>query len=436
MSDQPVTTGLYLSPNMILKNPAYLETLKREIGLNLALINFTGELSDEVMKANPFDGSPPSDARIRSLLSHHIDGELCTQKLDSARSSIGPHVSPVFDEDGLREAIRQVHNLEIKVWLVGGGWTSSDFDVLMYCPGKDAVNTWYETLYVHMAKSYGVDGVDITHARYPMTSYPRGLFLCSCEDCAIAAGDLGYDMSSMVSDIHHSAQRLRTLDKDLLLEIARTKPGLWDLIQILGLRRGVLDWFCFRADLLRGNLIRFRNAVHAAAGKDFIFGTDTYPASLGMFVGHNQAAWSDFSDFASPLLSHVDIFPMMTLTKWAQFLMQNVSGISESAALEIIGQLVGYGSLEMPKTIGGYALGEPDCEFRNVPLEELVGLDMLKAKLFLPVETPSYPIIQGGGAPHEWPLEMVNRLKSLALDLGHNGVIYQGTSVLVDFEFR
>jgi hypothetical protein len=436
MSDQGSTTGLYLSPDVILKNPGYLETLREEIGLSLALINFTGELPAEVMQVNPFDGSPPTNQRIRELLCQHIDGDLCTPKFDSAQRSIGPHVSPEFDENGLRDAIKQAHDLEMKVWLVGGGWTSSDFDVLMYCPGKDSVNAWYEALYVHMAANYGADGVDITHARYPMTSYPRGLFLCACEDCALAASALGYDMPSMISDLKEAAQTLKTMNGEHLLELSRTNPGLADLIQILGLRRGVLDWFCFRADLIGRNLKRFRSAVHGAAGEDFIFGTDTYPASLAMFVGHNQAAWSDFSDFASPLLSHVDIFPMMTLTKWVEYLKENASGFSESAALEVICQLVGYGSLQMPNAIEDFALGEPDCEYRNIPLEELVGLDMLKAKLFLPEEVPSYPIIQGGGAPHQWPTESVTHLKTLALELGHDGVIYQGTNTLVDYELK
>jgi hypothetical protein len=436
LSEQESTTGLYLSPEIILENPGYLETLQKEIGLNLALINFTGELPEEVTKVNPFDGSPPSDGRIRELLCHHIDGELCTQTFTSAKRSLGPHVSPEFNEKGLREAIKQAHDLNMKVWLVGGGWTSSDFDVLMYCPGKEEVNAWYEALYVHMAANYGADGVDITHARYPMTSYPRGLFLCACADCAKCAAELGYDMPSMIADLKAAAIAIKTFSGQRLLELALSRPGITDLLQIPGIRPGVLQWFCFRADLLARNLSRFRTEVHSAAGEDFIFGTDTYPASLAMFVGHNLARWSEFSDFASPLLSHVDIFPMMTLTKWSQFLTENGSDISESAALRIVCEIAGYGSLEMPRTIEDFALGEPDCEYRNIPLEDLVGLDMLKSRLFLPSQVPSYPIIQGGGAPHIWPKDSVTRLKARALELGHNGVIYQGTQDLIDFEFK
>jgi len=48
----------------------------------------------------------------------------------------------------------------------------------MFCPNDAQVNAWYEAVFTHMATQYGVEGVDITHARYPMTSEPRGMFLC------------------------------------------------------------------------------------------------------------------------------------------------------------------------------------------------------------------------------------------------------------------
>jgi hypothetical protein len=197
-----------------------------------------------------------------------------------------------------------------------------------------------------------------------------------------------------------------------------------------------MDWFRFRSEVLVRNVSRFRNAVHKAAGDSFIFGTDTYPASLSILAGHNQTRWGEFSDFASPLLSHVDIFPMKTLVVWAQNLMVFFPQLSEAQALQIAYRVSGYASLNLPNSIADFALGEPDCEYRNIPLRDFVKIDMAKAKLLLPPGTPAYPIIQGGGAPWDWPREIVEQLKADAMELGYDGYIFQGTRVLLDFPLK
>jgi hypothetical protein len=46
------------------------------------------------------------------------------------------------------------------------------------------------------------------------------------------------------------------------------------------------------------------------------------------------------------------------------------------------------------------------------------------------------PIIQGGGAPHDWPREIIAQVMADADALGHNGVIFQGTTSLVDYRFK
>jgi hypothetical protein len=61
---------------------------------------------------------------------------------------------------------------------------------------------------------------------------------------------------------------------------------------------------------------------------------------------------------------------------------------------------------------------------------------MAKARAYLPQGLPSYPIIQGGGAPHPWPREMITQMMADAVALGHQGVIFQGTRSLVDYELR
>ncbi len=425
--------GLYLNAGTILKNPGYLETLRRELGLNVAIIGFSGELPPEVLAASPYDGAPPSEERLRSLLCRHLDGAPSATRLDHVQNSAAPHMHIGGNDAELREAIQRAHDLDIEVWLLGGAWTANDFDVAMFCPSQEAVNGWYEAVYTHMARAYGVEGLDVTHARFPMTSYPRGMFICTCEACARAAAELGYDMEAMRADILDARERIAAYDGRQLAAIGQDALGAQDVLQLLGVRTGVFDWFRFRCDLLARNLRRFRDSVHAAGGEGFVFGADTYPASLAAFVGHNLNRWSEFSDFASPLVSHVDIFPMQTLAAWAGFLRGLQPALSEAEALRMVYRFVGYDRLGLPESVADFALGEPDCEYRNIPLADFVLLDLAKAALYLPEGIPSYPIIQGGGAPWVWPREIVDRIMAGAAEQGHRGVMLQGTQALVDF---
>lgn len=428
--------GIYLTPQVILRNPGYLEVLRDRLGLNLLVLIWNGELPPEVLALSPYDGAPPSPENVRSLIARHLDGQPSTDKFTSAMKSIGPHVSAEGNDRELHEAIKLAKSVGLEIWFMGGMYTASDFDVLMYCPGKEQNNRWYEAVYTYLATHYGVDGLDITHARYPMTSYQRGLMLCMCEDCAKAAAELGYDLAAIQADLQAAWARLCDLPAQRFAAVGQHDMGASDYAQLLGMKPGLMQWFNFRSELLIRNVSRFRTAVHKAAGDDFIFGTDTYPASLALFVGHNLSRWSEFSDFASPLLSHVDIFPMKTLTEAAQTLRRLHSDLSEAEALGIVYRFTGYDGLGLPDNIADFALGEPDCEFRNIPLRDFVALDMVKARLYLPEGVPSYPIIQGGGAPWLWPREIAEAVMAAALELGHDGYIFQGTQSLVDFELK
>ena len=428
--------GLYLGSRDILQNPGYLEALQRGMGLNLVILGFSGEVPPEVMAANPFDGQPPSKERILSLVTRDLDGQPILRKYDSAMHSLGPHTAPGGDDRELREAIRQVHALGIDVWLLAGVWVSSDYDLLMYCPNDEAVNHWYETHFAYIAANYGVEGLDCTHARYPMLSELPGLLSCGCERCARAAASLGYDMPQMIAAWRAATQALQRLDARYVAELGRLAMGPFDYLQLLGLDRGVAQWFRFRCEVIARNVARFRRAVHAAARPGFLYGVDTYPTSLSMFAGHDHTRWAEHSDFASPLISHVDIFVTKALVSWAQVLQRLIPGLAEPDALRAIHRFTGYNSLSLPTNYADYALGEPDSEFRHITLRALLALDMAKARLYLPQGLPCYPIIQGGGAPHLWPREIVDQTMQDAEALGHAGVIFQGARNMVPFELK
>jgi len=184
--------GLYLGANNIIQNPGYLEALREQIGLNLVIIGFCGEISPEVRALTPYDSLPPSDECMRSLVCRHIDGTPTTDCFDSAQHAAGPTIPAEGHDKKMRKAIRSAHDVGLEVWLLGEAWTADGWNDLMYCPSQERINRWYEAVFADIASNYDVEGLDITHVRFPMTSHPRSLFLCSCGSCAQAAVEMGY----------------------------------------------------------------------------------------------------------------------------------------------------------------------------------------------------------------------------------------------------
>ena len=102
---------------------------------------------------------------------------------------------------------------------------------------------------------------------------------------------MGYDMAEMTTALQDGLARLRAVDPQRLAQVSRAGTGPFEFLQLLGMGKGVMDWFRFRCELLAAKLRRAREAVRAAAGPDFVFGSDTHPASLSAFVGHDHTAW-------------------------------------------------------------------------------------------------------------------------------------------------
>jgi hypothetical protein len=158
-----------------------------------------------------------------------------------------------------------------------------------------------------------------------------------------------------------------------------------------------------------------------------VFGTDIHPASLASFVGHNQADWSQCADYASPLVSHVSAFVVGTLVEWSRWIRRVNPDLGETDALRLVYRLLGYDGLGLPETLDGYCLDDEERMFRTIPLTELVIHDLAKARLSLPREIPSYPVIHGDG----WPRKAILAIMAGADQAGHDGVIFQGTGELV-----
>lgn len=422
-------TGIYLDPDQVLKHPDYVTRLRDEIGLNTVVLSYTGETPASILELSPYGGRVPTDDDLNALVIRHFDGRpIDPREYDLARHELcGPGTLLNGDDEPYNRAIAQLKNEGLQVWACGGAWTIRR---LMFCPSRADVRAWMEAICVHWASNYDVDGLDITHFRYPMGSFPLGLFGCTCDRCTSAAGEMGYDMDEMIEDLKRARESLQRLNGNRLGQIVQLGFGFFDVIHALGLRSGVLDWIRFRCDLVHRNLSQFKTAVHAAApGK--LFGTDTFPASMALQAGHDYQRWDQMSDFASPLVSHISAFICNAFIEWARFLQDEVRGLSESDALQLVYQFTGYDGMGLPKTIEAFKADEPATLGYRIPTADLVLRDLYKTKLLLPEGVPSYPIIHGEG----WGRGTIDRILAESRAMGHNGIVWQGTDELMDYDF-
>ncbi|MDE2742296.1 MAG: hypothetical protein OXI58_11965 [Gemmatimonadota bacterium] len=422
-------TGIYLTTGEVLNYPDYVERLRDEIGLNTVVLSFTGQLSEKVLALSPYRGRTPTEEELGKLVIRHFDGQpIDPREYPQAQALCGPGVAAQGDDEAFRRAVGQLKEAGLNVWTYGGAWTIRR---LMFCPSRQDVQDWIEAVCVYWVTQYDLDALDITHFRYPMGSFPLGLFGCTCSSCTAAAQELGYDMGAMVEDLQRAREGLRQLDGARLGEVVRLGIGFFDVVHALGLGSGVLDWVRFRCDLIVRNLARFRAAVHAAAPNK-AFGTDTYPASMALTAGHDYRRWGEMADFASPLVSHISAFVCNTFIEWARFLQEEIPNLQEEDALQLVYRFTGYDGMGLPETIAAYGADEPATLAYRIPTADLVLRDLVKAKLYLPADMPSYPIIHGEG----WPPEAIDRIVSEARRLGHNGIVWQGTAELMEYDFK
>lgn len=416
-------TGVYLTTSQCRDDPAHAAWLRDEIGLTTVVLSFSGVLPDNVLARSPFPQVPPTEADIRSQVLRHMDGRAVDEReFDRAVASVGPGVRGGGDDGAFRTAIDALRADGLEVWLCGSSWTERR---LMYCPSREELTQWFEAVCAHWAGDYGVDGIDLTHARFPMGSFPLGLFGCTCSRCAQAADELGYDMQVMVGALRAARASLSRLDGRRLGEVVRAGAGFFDVLQILDVQPGLIAWIRFRTELLTRALTRMRAAAHSANASIF-FGADTFPASMSLSVGHDLSRWGEFADFASPLVSHISAFTCNTLIEWARFLQGEIADLTEADALATIYRFTGYDGVGLPESYD--AFGTAADLANRIPVDELVIRDLIKTRLTLPDHVPSFPIIHGTG----WPRSAIDRIVSEARRLQHNGIIWQGTDELTN----
>jgi hypothetical protein len=421
--------GLYAEAEAIQRDPGYLDALRADVGLNQLSISGAVRLSDDVVALNPL-GSADRDRRLLSLAARRLDG---TPVLDEEPGGpvVGafPGIDEVGDDLALRQAITHCRDRGIGVWITLTGWTTRRS---MLCPSKAAVNDWYVAAFADVARRYPVDGINVTRVRYPMFGVPHGVEFCTCADCASAAADLGYDFPRIVADLRQLPQSIGKLPGEAIALLANRSPGVPELTSAIPGLAAELAWLNLRADILTRQLRRISAGIKAQVDRPITFGCDVHPPGVALIVGQRYADVPTYADWTGPILSHVETFVNRGFAQWAGLLRERLPALSEAAALELIYRVTGYDGLGYPATVDALGVGQPDGEYREVPLVHLVERDLAKARVYASRAIPSYPIVRGGG----WPAEAIARIATYAESVGHDGIIYQGTEGISGYRPR
>ena len=419
--------GLYTEPRIVLQHPGYFDALIDTVGLTHVLMaGYT--FSPETRARNPMP--PGQEASVPT---------------------------PGEDDDGdLRRALDIAHDKGLQVWIRGWGWHDDagrhpsmcmqdmhgqpisavpklryglEQHLIAFCPNHEGLNEWLRSAYAEMIANYDVEGLNLSHCRYTAPSFLHNLFGCACARCEAVAREQGYDFARMRTSALAFWDRLHNLDAATVRMANGDGWGLADLSQRLGIDAGLVDWFEFRARVISDHLHRFSDAVHEAAGREVVFGTDTFPPSFSLLVGHNYRDFVSWSGYTSPLISHVEIFILATFASYADLLCQWNPGLDETDALQFVYRLFGYDHLDLPQTLAGLGVGTADLEMRFEKLYDVVALEMQRARRYNDGSIPSYPVIKAG----TWPKQTVQRLMRTAEAQGHDGIILQGTEALLEY---
>lgn len=427
-------TGLYLGSSIVVDDPEYLDVLREDVGLNLIIMGGPYKLSEEVRAKNPL---PPG------------------------AGNRGPGLSWTEDDSILRKAIDIAHSRDIDVWLGADGWHGGyrdfpdlciedvygrpitempelryvmEWGLVPLCPSDERINDWFRAAYSEVMRIYPVEGMDLSHVRYTSPGFFHNLFGCACPRCAEKARQLGYDFGEMRAAVLDLLKKLQHLDAGAVREAGELDLHLLDFLQILGSDRGIVDWFNFRADVISEGVGAFRDAVCEGVDRRIAFGTDNFPPSFALLVGHRYSDFVRSCDYTSPLLSHVDYFILSTFGAWADLLCEWAEGLEEHEALRALYSFFGYGRLRMPERAEDLGIGtwHRIPVSAKLPLFEIVEMEMRKARLLNPGMIPSYPVIKGTF----WSKDVVSRLVKVADEMGYEGIIFQGTESVSDYQIR
>lgn len=430
--------GYYSNPQEILEKPRFMDALQKQLGVNVILMHHPLKYTPEILQLNP---------------------------LKAEGGFIGNGYAE--DDSKLNKCIEEVHRRGMDFWLYFSGMHGAekhkkhcavDFSgvpfsdlaptpyaicqtLIAYCPSRPDIREWNRASYNFGASNYNVDGVYVTHFRYANPSFFGNIFGCACPFCQAEAARKGYNFAAMKKACLSLQNKLKRLKLSHVKEAAKLRLTLMDFISILGEDQAVFDWLYFRASVFGDHLKLIRNSIHATTGKSFV--TDTHPATMALYVGHNYAdLQSGASDGLMPL-GWLDPQMMSAVASWSALLCKWVPGLDEPTSLQVVKNFFGYGNLPLPKdridSLGIKAnwydpsvSWKPAGDFYKYYTQEqiyaLYDNEITKLRVLNTTNSPAFPIIKG----KEWARETCERLIARCMELGHTGYVFQWVDNFID----
>jgi hypothetical protein len=220
-----------------------------------------------------------------------------------------------------------------------------------------------------------------------------------------------------------SPQQIGLVDADL------STPPDWEAVP--GFSAQVQEWFRFRADLITSQLADLRTQVKDAVNHPVGFIVDSHVPTFAPLAGHRYSDWARFSDAVSPLLSHLGSHYLDNFASLSEWIRVRLPELDEATALRLVYRLFGYQRFGLPPSIAALGVQDrvgrhpTDEESSQLPqLPEIILHELRQARAEAPAGLPSYPVLMG----EVWPSQVIHQLAQQALDLGHDGVIFQGTA--------
>ena len=427
MSDRPHRRVVGLYSDEFLADPKVIEELKKAVGLNLVIAGGTSRLSEETIAKLP--AGDPGEGR-------------------------GPGLSWSDDDSAFRETIARYRNHGLHVLAICGGWhggaTHPDlaardvFDCPISelvgsahaleshastaCPCNPKTNAWFEAAFSDLAAGYALDGITVSHARFQIGAHIRGLFCCACEHCESRARSYGIDFTALRRDLQelHRVVEGPSADTPSLPALLGAGPAPDD-DRYRRLRYAFEAFMDFRCRAIAENLERFRLAVRAAAPRSFCFAGDWHMPTTARWVGHDFSRLGPVSDMAMPLITHTSFFLVQTFAAWADHMVERWPGMTEAAALETCYRALDYEDLALPLRIEELGADEPGREAETTPLGAIVERELERARRMTSRSTISYPVINSRKLGQREAFHQFGR----AFELGHEGVIFQGSRELL-----
>lgn len=345
------------------------------------------------------------------------------------------------DDTALNAVLEKAHALEMEVWGHAGLWcyggevfpelAMRDVDGVPipnshyargcgFCPSRPGLQNWLRACFAEATREYPIDGWFIDHARWPAPANWPSLWGCACEHCAGEANALGYDWDRITAAARQAKHRFQSLDADTVRAAAKAEEIPGDLLQILDLDDSLVDWFCFRADLLAAKMKELREAVYAV--RPIPFGADVFPPTVALWGGHHYPTWASGADYVTGgcgALLAWGTAVVRAAAEWSKVLIGHNPDIPESDAIGLFLRLFRYDRFDLPLSIAALT------DNAQMPVAEMAAHEFRKLREVLPESMVAYPPL-----PLSHDLKPLRMLLETLVESQHEGVVVNG----LDFE--